>query len=344
MNIAPVNPLDYPNWDKLILSTPAHSFFHSASWARVINNTYDYKPVYFLAADEDRLSTLIPFMEVDSWITGRRGVSLPFTDFCEPIFDPIDQYHTVLDYLKQYAKNERWDYLEFRGGEKAFTGFPQSSVFMTHELNLSRSESDFAKSLRSSTYRNIKKSIKNGISVTISSSHSAVKEFYRLHCMTRKKYRVPPQPFSFFENIYAYIMKQGHGFVSLARLKNTIVAGAVFFCFGRRAYYKYAASDMNFSQYRPSNLVMWESILWLVKNNFELLEFGRTECENVGLLQFKRGWRPTETTRPYYRYDMKKNNFISRQENRDGWTVSLAHILPFPVLRVAGAHLYKHMG
>ena len=42
-------------------------------------------------------------------------------------------------------------------------------------------------------------------------------EFYKLHCYTRQKHGLPPQSFTFFENIHKYIISQSLGVVCLAR-------------------------------------------------------------------------------------------------------------------------------
>src|SRR3990172_8371413 len=80
-----INPLDYPEWDKLLLSTRDYSFFHSSAWARVLHESYGYRPLYFTSIDNGILLSVIPIMEINSIFTGKRAVSLPFTDYCEPI-------------------------------------------------------------------------------------------------------------------------------------------------------------------------------------------------------------------------------------------------------------------
>ena len=39
---------------------------------------------------------LLPLMEVDSWLTGRRGISLPFTDECEPLYPDAESFKNLL--------------------------------------------------------------------------------------------------------------------------------------------------------------------------------------------------------------------------------------------------------
>ncbi len=76
-----VNPLERPNWDTLVAAHPRSTVFHGSGWARVLAETYGHVPVYVCRFDEGRLVEALPLMEVSSWWKGRRGVSLPFTDF-----------------------------------------------------------------------------------------------------------------------------------------------------------------------------------------------------------------------------------------------------------------------
>src|SRR5580658_8214826 len=80
-----ISPLEHPDWDALATSHPDFSLFYSSAWAKVLTETYDYAPNYFVTKDGAGIHSLLPLMEVDSWLTGRRGIALPFTDDCEPL-------------------------------------------------------------------------------------------------------------------------------------------------------------------------------------------------------------------------------------------------------------------
>ena len=58
--------------------------FQSLAWAAVAVESYGFRPVE-LALDVGRdARPFLPLMEINSPLTGRRGVSLPFSDFCAP--------------------------------------------------------------------------------------------------------------------------------------------------------------------------------------------------------------------------------------------------------------------
>ena len=91
----------------------------------------------------------------------------------------------------------------------------------------------------------------------------AINDFYQLHVQTRRRHGLPPQPASFFLNIYEHIIKPGLGFIVLAQRESRPIAAAIFFRFGRNALYKYGASDKRFQEFRANDLVMWHGIQFL---------------------------------------------------------------------------------
>src|SRR5436190_280779 len=109
-----VNPLEDSNWDARLLSHPDHSFFHTAAWARVMWQTYGYEPAYFTVHDGSRLMALLPTMEASSWLKGRRGVSLPFTDFCQSLDENGLLESALLPEAIKLGERRGWKYLEMR--------------------------------------------------------------------------------------------------------------------------------------------------------------------------------------------------------------------------------------
>ncbi len=97
MDPAPVivNPIEFPRWNESLRSLPGDSFFHTSSWAEVLRKSYHYTPVYFTIREQAAMKALLPIMEVNSFLTGKRGVSLPFTDYCEPAVSDAAQFREM---------------------------------------------------------------------------------------------------------------------------------------------------------------------------------------------------------------------------------------------------------
>ena len=80
----------------MILEHKEYSFFHTKEWAHLLNSSYGYKPVYFCIFNDRKLSSLIPSMRIKSFLTGKRLVSLPFSDVSEPFIEHYDDAERVI--------------------------------------------------------------------------------------------------------------------------------------------------------------------------------------------------------------------------------------------------------
>lgn len=283
-------------------------------------------------------------MEVKSILLGKRGVSLPFSDYCNPILDKDHNFNDVLDFLISYGKKCGWKYIEFRGGERYLHGEPAYEEYYGHTLDLSGNQNEIFSHFRNNNKRNIKKAINEGVMVKILTSFDALKEFFILNCITRKKHGLPPQPVSFFKNIDKHVVSKGHGFICLAYYKKKVIAGAVFFHFGTKALYKFGASDHLYQHLRANNLIIWDTIKYYQEKGYKHLCFGRTGTKNTGLRQFKRGWNVEENTIKYYRYDLGKMAFTQHASFLTGLYKKAFSYMPLPVLKIAGSLFYKYMG
>ncbi len=344
MDLQIINPINYPQWDELLLSKEESSFFHSSHWARVLSESYHYTPLYFVLIRDNNLCVAIPFMEVKSIFTGRRGVSLPFSDYCDPIVSKDVNFQDVLNYIIEYGRQSGWKYIEIRGERGFLKHLPYSSYYYGHTLHLSQGKEQLFSNFRGSTKRNIKKAAKEGVQVKTCNSPESINEFYRLNCITRKGHGLPPQPYYFFKKVYEYIIKKKLGFIVLASYKEETISGAMYFHFGNKAIYKYGASDKRYLHLRPNNLVMWEAIKWYSMNGFRYFSFGRTEPDTNGQRQFKAGWGTNETTIKYYTYDLRKRDFITRKPHVSGIHNKVFNAMPINLLKIAGSLLYKHVG
>jgi hypothetical protein len=338
-----IDPTDFDGWDDLVLSNDRYSFFHSSAWTRVLSESYGYKPVYFISFYKDSLLDLIPLMEIKTFITPKRAVSLPFTDYAEPILANGREFQDSFGHIIAYGKKAGWKYIELRGG-KVPPGIAPSSSYYVHTLELAQDADETFNTFRSSTKRNIKKAIKQGVRIRISKSIDSVRKFYRLNCITRKKHGLPPQPYHFFRKIFDHILSKNAGIIVLASHQEKAIAASVYFHFGKKAMYKYGASDSRYQHLRANNLVMWEAIKWYCQNGYKRFCFGRTEPDNKGLLQFKSGWGTQQNVLEYYKYYINKQDFVNKDKKNTHIYNAIFNKIPLPVLKLIGTLMYPHLG
>jgi hypothetical protein len=338
-----VNPLENPNWDALVTSHPDFSFFHGAAWAKVLAETYGFVPHYFFSGDENAPESLLPLMEVDSWLTGKRGIALPFTDECAPLCADKNTFGKLFRDAVEFGKSRGWKYLELRGGRNFFApGIPASLEFFGHSLDLNVDENQMFKKMDGSVRRAVRKAEKDGVTVEVSQSLGAMEDFYSLQCLTRKKHGLPPQPFSFFVNIYRHILSENRGLIAVASHRGRKIAASVYFFLGGRAIYKFGASDAAAQHLRGNNLVMWTAMKWLVQNGAKKLHLGRSSLSNEGLRRFKLNLGAHEEKIEYVKFDLRQNRFVTEADGVSGWHNAVFRALPVCLSRTAGKVLYKH--
>jgi hypothetical protein len=338
-----INPVHNPGWDLVIALHRDAGCFHTSAWAKVLQKTYNHQPYYLQFSRGRRLAALVPLMEVRSVLTGRRGVCLPFSDVCEPlIFDP-KVADVIRDRLVCFARERRWKHLEIRGGKSFQPGYISTTKFYGHTLDLRGRVEELLNRFSSPVRRAIRKAHRNDVAALVTRNRQAVEDFYRLHVQTRRRHGFPPQPASFFQNIYEHIIQRGLGFIVLARRGARPIAAAVFFHFGKNAMYKFGASDKRFQEFRPNNLVMWQGIQFLARTGVEKLHFGRTDCENDGLRRFKLSWNTQEEIIDYFRVDPWGRPCLTPVRRDTGLHKGIFGRLPLMFNRLAGSILYPHL-
>ena len=338
-----LDPVQHPGWDHVVALHRDACCFHTSAWTKVLHQTYNHRPFYLQFSCGRRLAALIPLMEVRSPFTGRRGVCLPFSDACEPlIFDP-EAEGLVRDRLVRFAQERRWKYLEMRGGKFFQLAARSATKFYGHTLDLRSGAEEVATRFASSVRRAIRKAERSDVSAVVVRNRPAIGDFYRLHVQTRRRHGLPPQPASFFLNIYEQIIRPGLGFIVLAQRGSRSIAAAIFFRLGKNALYKYGASDKTFQEFRVNNLVVWRGIQFLARNGAEKLHFGRTACEDDGLRRFKLSWGTQEGIINYYRVDPSGRQCFTPVRRGSGFHRKVFGRLPLVFNRVAGSIIYPHL-
>ena len=340
-----VDPTRFPGWDERLSFHPDATVFHTSAWARVLSEMYGYLPTYFTFFEKDQLVGLLPFMEIRSWITGTRGVSLPFSDECAPILPHGFGFDEAMGQVNALAEARGWRTVEIRGRVPGMENLPASTEFLSHDLDLTGGESLLYSRYRPNVHRNIRKAEREGISVSEDNTAEGLREFYRLNCLTRREHGLPPQPIRFFEHIREHVLEKGLGFLMMARHEKKAIAGALFLLHGGKAIYKYGASDRRYQEFRANNLTFRDAIRLLCRKGARTLSFGRTDIGQEGLRQFKLSWGTTETRVQYVKYDVRSKSYLGGTPARQStaWKSTMSN-LPIPVLRIIGNVAYRHIG
>jgi CelD/BcsL family acetyltransferase involved in cellulose biosynthesis len=300
MNLEAVElTLSDPTWDLFVKHHRRATAFHHPAWARLLAETYAYRPRVLAAVSEaNRIVGGLPVLDVSRPFGLRRWVSLPFTDYC-PVLADDGAETPVASAIVGLASARHLGALELRAALAADDRVRTSVHAVRHTLNLADEPAAVLARISKHHRRNIRRAEQAQVRVRLGVTSGDMAVFYRLHLLTRRRLGVPVQPWHFFDALAGMLDREQLGFVLVAYVDESPVAAAVFLAWNGVLIYKYGASDAAFWAHRPNNLLFWHAIRWGCEHRYTTLDWGRTDFDNLGLREFKTGWGATEEPLAY---------------------------------------------
>lgn len=340
-----IDPLQDPRWPALVAAHPRASLFHSLGWLSALRDVYGYDPVAITTCSPgSTLTNGLVFCRVKSWLTGRRLVSLPFSDHCEPLVDGPEELDAVLMPLRQQVEQGKWKYLEIRPllhAPSVRAGLSRLVSYSYHSLDLAPSlEQLFQKFHKDCVQRKIRRAEREKLQYEEGTSEALLQEFFRLLVMTRRRQYLPPQPLAWFRGLIAAFGTDLK--IRVASKDGVAVASILTLSHKKSMVYKYGCSDVALNRFGGTALLFWKAIQEAKELGFQELEMGRSDTENIGLTAFKERWGATRSSVSYWTYPRNDSPGLSVWKQNVARRVVSA--VPDVALETAGSLLYKHIG
>jgi hypothetical protein len=347
MNIYQVDPIRDRRWAELVERHPRASVFHTPAWLQVLQSTYGYEPVVFTTSPSTtKLRNGLVFCRVKSWLTGRRLISLPFSDHCEPLCDSPEDLNFIIRYLQTTLERQHWKYLEVRAvdwnlGQTSDINLQAVPNYLLHILDLRPTSNEIFRGFdRDSVQRRIRRAERAGLLEKTGNSEDLLKDFYRLFVITRSRHRLPPTPYAWFRNL---IRCQGDTLeMRVAYLDGVAISAILMLYFRDSGYYKYGCADSRFNRFGATPWLLWRAICAAKSRGATRFDMGRTEEDDAGLVAFKNHWVPQPKRMVYWTFPDH-----SAVRSTSGWKLRLGKRLfscmPNPLLILSGRLIYRHI-
>jgi hypothetical protein len=340
-----INPLSDNRWDDLVARHPRASVFHERGWLEALNRTYGYQPFVLTGSPaSQQLSSGLVLCRVSSWITGTRWVSLPFADHCDPMLNDLGDLPEFTKWLRAECDRQVWKYVELRlmsRGEESGT-FTRDRTYLLHTLDLCPTLEEIFRSLhKDSAQRRIRRAERAGLSYEIGCAKHLVEQFYRILVMTRKRHQVPPQPRLWFRNLVECMGDKVQ--IRLARKNGTPIAALLTLRHRSSVVNKYVCSDARFHHLGGVPFLLWKLIEESKASGAQEIDFGRSDVDNPGLINFKDRFGTTRKSITYLRYPQ-----AGTLKSALWWDSQTMHqlfsMVPDALLPTFGKVLYRHIG
>jgi CelD/BcsL family acetyltransferase involved in cellulose biosynthesis len=333
--------LDDDRWLSFVQSSEGALLSHHPSWASMLAECYGYE-AFVLALTDDASNIVggLPFADIKVPLLGRKWVSLPFTDYIQPLMASSDLEPLLIAELDSLRQAQRVDRVEIRAGVGGTAHVIERGF--RHVLPLDADlDSIFRSFHRSQVQRGIRKAEREGTVIRPGRSiEDLTQVYYSLHAQTRRRLGMPVQPRRFFELLWQRIIEPGLGRLLLAEVERRAIAGVVVLSWRKTATYKYSASAPDVSPYRPTHLILWHAIREACEAGYSEFDFGRTDFDTPGLRSFKLSWGPREEI---LAYSLVANDAPTRVRAGPSPLIRTAiRRSPVGVARVIGRLLYKY--
>jgi len=344
-----LDPLADSDWDELVTHHPRSSVFHQRAWLVALARTYGYRPVVFTSSPPNSvLKNGLLCCQINSWLTGSRLVSLPFSDHCEPICESPEEMMSLTGGCQAFLSAQPRQYLEVRPTDEDFgrtfseAGFRPVGRYFLHVMDLRRDlETVFRSFDKDSVQRRVQRAERAGLVEKCGTSQELLQEFYGLFVITRGRHHLPPPPFAWFQNL---IQCQGNALeIRVAYKDGSAIAAILTLRFRETSYFKYGCSDARFNKFGATPWLLWRAIAAAKADGAVAFDLGRTQEGNAGLLAFKDHWVSHHQRLTYWRFP--SGSFV---DSTAGWKLKMAKrvfsYMPKRLLATSGKLIYRHIG
>jgi Acetyltransferase (GNAT) domain len=339
-----LDPCRDARWNRFLERHPDASVFHTPEWLGVLRSTYGYEPVVYTTSPPGvELNDGQPFCYINSWLTGRRLVSLPFSDHAGLLAKDPAELREILPSLRSQLQDMRCQYAEIRPVRCLVqqTTFVRSCFYYWHRLSLDADlEVLFRRFHHSCVQRRIRRARREDLEYSVGRSEVLLQQFYRLLLMSHRRHRVPPQPISWFRNLLRGLGEMVN--VRVASKGGRPIAAVMTLSYKKSLIYKYGGSDARHHNLGGMPFLFWQMIQEAKDDGYAELDLGRSDIDNFGLIKFKEHWGARREVLVYWRCPAATLSTARRWESKA--VKKVLSVIPAAILPTAGRLLYRHVG
>lgn len=265
-----------------MLKNPNSYVFHTIEWKDILENSFNYKPFYIVAKDDnDNICAVFPLFYIKN-LAGRRLESLPYSIY-GGLLGGKKYVRPLIQKTFELKKELNCDYIVIRQP-------PNSNTYgnLLEELGMIKNENRLNqylimkdpkvlwKEIRSSNRRAIRKARKNNVIVKRVTKEQEIEELYTLEIITRKRFGIPTPSIKYYKNMWNKLYPNGYLEIFIAMQHEKAIASAVFFNFKNRVMYVYGSSTTEGRNLGTNNLLLWNAIEWSYQQGYTIFDFGAT--------------------------------------------------------------------
>ena len=254
---------------------------HNIELIHLLSNTFGYKPELLLVYSDKVLIGFIPLS-----ILHNKAISMPhfsYGGYC-------GISHLKQSHMEKIIKSLS---MKYSGGFMIREFKPYSKhIFnekVAYHLKLEKSSDDQFSTLNKKLRSQIRKAIKNGITV----APGNLEDFYAIYTENMHyKHGSPQLSHEFFNNLL-HSYSSGEVKIFIAKFNEKVIGSCLMVGFHDFIEVCWAATSVKYNHLSPNMLLYWTMISYAVDHEYRIFSFGRTNRDS-GSQRFKKQWGAVE--------------------------------------------------
>ena len=366
LRVIEMNPRTDPRWEAFVESHPDGTIYHHPAWLDALQREYGQRGIHLACESaEGNLLAILPLLYTRGlpfWLGGgltrRRLSSLPRTPVAGPLSRDRLATIAVIQAAVERIRQDRGVQLQIKTQGTELDGLVEGIGCAPWRLSyLLRLPKNSGRPFRIPDAQHrakirwaVNKATKLGVVVRPAETEAELRAWYLLYLETMRRNVVPPRPYRFFETLWGRMRPGGMIQLLLACKqeagRTAIVAGSIFFMFGRTVSYAFNGSCQRDLPLRPNDVIQWQAINDAIGKGFESFDFGEVPEGHEALAKFKSKWG-SEPTRLYRYHGPGLEIGRQPETNSNGYATRLTEAvwqgLPLSVTAWLGDRLYSRL-
>lgn len=348
-----IDPLRNHRWNRFVEQHPYGWITHLSGWKRVLDASFPHMCGYYLTLPDSKgnIRAALPIYSVQSWLTGRRLVSIPFATLCDPLVTDAADMESLFRAAVNLSREISVPRIEIK------------TLLASHLLNKETFLADFGlkhhyltlgsdpellrgRFHRSCVRQRIARAEQSGLRFVKGTCECHLNHFYLLHRKTRKRKGLPPHPFKLIKSLGQSFAGSNMVDLLLCYKGEEALAGLIVFRYKDRVSVEYAAVDAAYNHLSPIHFLFWNTIKEACLSGYRILDFGQTSMRNKSLMEFKSHWATEVSDLPHFVYpNVPAANSLHDQESIGKKLLQyVCNKAPDPALTYLGDFCYRHLG
>ncbi len=336
-----------PAWDAFVDAAPTGTFFHRATWARVIARAFGHTPHYALTERDGAITGILPLVHVKSRLFGNGLMSSPFCVYGGPIATDAESAAALQRFASDLMQRTGATMTEFRLLHPVPDGWldeaewrTRADLYVTFRRAMTANDDANMKAIPRKQRAMVRKGIDRGLRSVASQDTDGL---HRIYAESVRNLGTPVFARSYFR-ILAEAFGDRMDVVTIYDGETPVSAVMNFYDRGEVLPYYGGGTAAARGSY-ANDFMYWEVMRRAAARDCTLFDFGRSKA-GTGAFAFKKNWGFTPEPLSY-RYKLKPGTSIpDHNPLNPKYRLMIAawKRLPVPVANIIGPPIVRGIG